>query len=211
MAKLSLFCFFLITFAIVSGALCPPGPSSARSKVRGKSPLPKWDTAGQMWTAGGTSQRQPGAAIAIVLRGLVHNLHTVGLWEQLGAITAHEKKGTGLGKWWKSKGTTRFITGRARQPFSRASPIACPCSCLLGRSYSARSCRRGSNCENWLRWWGSVSIWVPPKGHGGAHGQISILSSLYMGGKKKKKRQKSRGKVLHSLWNFFSFSISSAL
>lgn len=145
------FAFFLVTFAIVLGALCLPGPSSAWSKVRGTGPLPKWDTAGQMWAAGGTGQRQRGAAIAIVLQGLVHNLCTVGLWEQLGAITAHEKKGTGLGKWWKSEGTAGFITGRARQPLSRAGPIPCPylCSCPLGRSDSARSCRRGSSCEDW--------------------------------------------------------------
>lgn len=34
-----------------------------------------------------------------------------------------------------------------------------------------------------LRWWGSVSLWVPPRGQGEVHGQISISSSLYMGKK----------------------------
>lgn len=70
------------------------------------------------------------------------NSARLGLREQMLAITAHEKKGTGLGKWRKSKGTARFITGGARQPLSggRRQPAPrCPCP---GRGYSAGTRRQ---------------------------------------------------------------------
>lgn len=72
----------------------PPRTLLSTEQAQGEKPAPQMGDS----RADVDCRRQHGAAIAIVLRGLVHSLHTVGLWEQLGAITAHEKKGTGLGK-----------------------------------------------------------------------------------------------------------------
>lgn len=129
-----------------AGACAPPNPSSTYSGVTGKkknNPKPR----NTNWTQKGrcrlNRKRWPEAKWNSCCHcSAFANSARLGLREQMLAITAHEKKGTGLGKWRKSKGTARFITGGARQPLSggRRQPAPrCPCP---GRGYSAGTRRQ---------------------------------------------------------------------